>query len=134
LSCYGEPDNEKNICQELQGVEEGQIEDDDSSVAVEDDGKSNGELKNEKATDSKASMKSRVRSNLQTVAERLSRCLSNMKQKYRKDHNLGFAYGANVLKQQKGSTTKEPTKEARRILEGGSIGIEKLLFVRQPIF
>jgi len=133
LSIDGESDSEKNTCQGHQGVEDMQTEVDNTSVASEHDGKSN-ELRDETVTDSKASMKSRVRSNLQTVAERLSRCLSNMKQKYRKDHNLGFAYGANVLKQQKGSTTKEPTKEARRVLEGGSIGIEKLLFVRQPVF
>lgn len=121
-------DNEKNIGQEFQEIEE-----DDSSVVSEGDGKSYGELMNEKVTDSKVTIKSGARS-FKTVSERLSRCLSNMKQKYRKEHNLGFAYGANVLKQRKGSTTREPTKEAHRVLEGGSIMVEKLLFVRQPTF
>jgi len=125
-----ESDNEKNICQEFQDVREMRIGEDDSSVASEDDEKRNGDLTNEKATDSKVSITARGKINLKTVAERLSRCLSNMKHKYRKEHNLGFAYGANVLKQQKGSTTREPTKEAHRVLEGGLIGIEKLLFVR----
>jgi len=128
-----ESDNETNICQEFQDVQEIKIEE-DSSVASEDDEKSNGELINEKATDSKVSIKSGTKRSLKTVAERLSRCLSNMKQKYRKEHKLGFAYGANVLKQKKGSTTREPTKEAHRVLEEGSIKVEQLLFVRQPTF
>lgn len=128
-SVDGKPDNEKNIDQELQGYEKVQMEDDDDLEANDEYDKSDGELRSEIATDSKVSRKGRVRYNLNTVAERLSRCLSNMKQKYRKEHGLGFACGTNVLKQPKGSSTKEPTKEASRILEGGSIRIEKLLFV-----
>jgi hypothetical protein len=49
-----------------------------------------------------------------SLSERLNRCLSNKRQKYRYEHDLGFSPAANLLKTKKGKVAV--TGEAERIL------------------
>lgn len=88
------------------------------------------------------------------AGERLNRCLSNSKQKYRHAKNLGFAPGASLLKKKEPTTeemgvsavkesgvptaeatkvatpeaVKVPTEEARRVLGSKKLTVENLIF------